>query len=192
MDRLTALTWSAGRLLLPRRCQMKSRTPERFLFTWMKRVSCGTVGSPTTPTSKSSPLKTRTMYCFSSQERMKSHCMYVYTLSHASHLFVQPSCCGKILHNTVIDTWTFFYRIQRTNLFYPLSPSQHRKLNIVSGCMETVMTIGGVDCNAQVLLNELTCRIPKGVVIPSTGLPVRVRGLSFASPVVQMNRNHHE
>lgn len=58
--------------------------------------------------------------------------------------------------------------------------------------METVMTIGGVNCNAQVLLNELTCRIPKGVVIPSAGLPVRVRGLSFKSPIIQMNCNHHE
>lgn len=119
MDRLTAHIWSAGRLLLPRSCQMKSRTPERFLFTWMKRVACGAVGSRTTPTSKSSPLKMRTIYCFSNQERMKFHCMYVYTLSHASHLFVQPSCCGKILHNTVTDTWTFFYCIQSTNLFFP-------------------------------------------------------------------------
>lgn len=171
---------------------MKSRTPERFLFTWMKRVTCGTVGSPTTPTSKSSPLKMRTIYCFSNQERMKFHCMYVYTLSHTSHLFVQPGCCGKIVHNTVIDTWTFFCRIQSTNLSYPLSLSQHRKLNIVSSCMETVMTIGGVDCNAQVLLNELTCRIPKGVVIPRTGLPVKVRGSSFKSPIIQINCDHHE
>lgn len=37
------------------------------------------------------------------------------------------------------------------------------------------MTVGGVDCNAQVLLNELTCRIPKGLVIPTAGLPVKVR-----------------
>lgn len=37
------------------------------------------------------------------------------------------------------------------------------------------MTIGGVSCNAQVLLNELTCRIPKGLVIPRAGLPVKVR-----------------
>lgn len=168
MDRLTAHIWSAGRLLLPRRCQMKSRTLERFLFTWMKRITCGAVGSPTMPTSKSSPLKMRTIYCFSNPERMKFHCMYVY------------------------DIWTFFHRIQSTNLFYPLSLSQHRKLNIVSSCMETVMTIGGVDCNAQVLLNELTCRIPKGVVIPPTGLPVRVRGFSFKSPIIQINCNHHE
>ncbi|XP_044072501.1 macrophage-stimulating protein receptor-like [Siniperca chuatsi] len=50
----------------------------------------------------------------------------------------------------------------------------HSKLNIVSTCMKIQMTIGGVNCNAQVLLNELTCRIPKGLVIPSEGLPVKV------------------
>lgn len=119
MDRLTAHTWSAGRLLLPRRCQMKSQTPETFIFTWMKRVTCGRVGSPTTPTSKSSPLKVRTIYCFSNQERMKFHCTYVYTLSHATHLFVQHSCCGKVLHHTVIDTWTFFYRYTKYEFLLP-------------------------------------------------------------------------
>lgn len=40
--------------------------------------------------------------------------------------------------------------------------------------MNVNMTIGGVDCNAQVLLNELTCRIPKQLVIPASGLPVKV------------------
>lgn len=40
--------------------------------------------------------------------------------------------------------------------------------------MNVNMTIGGVDCNAQVLLNELTCRIPKGLIIPASGLPVKV------------------
>lgn len=47
--------------------------------------------------------------------------------------------------------------------------------------MKIIMTIGGVNCNAQVLLNELTCRIPKGLVIPSTGLPVRVREPAYDS-----------
>ncbi|XP_033821881.1 macrophage-stimulating protein receptor-like isoform X2 [Periophthalmus magnuspinnatus] len=47
----------------------------------------------------------------------------------------------------------------------------HHKLNT---CMKIAMTIGGVDCNPQVLSNELTCRIPKGVVIPTEGLPVKV------------------
>ena len=40
--------------------------------------------------------------------------------------------------------------------------------------MKITMTIGGVDCNARVLTNELTCRIPKGLVIPTEGSPVQV------------------
>lgn len=47
--------------------------------------------------------------------------------------------------------------------------------------MQIVMTIGGINCNAQVLLNELTCRIPKGLDIPSSGLLVRVRDSLFAA-----------
>ncbi|KAK6318859.1 hypothetical protein J4Q44_G00100700 [Coregonus suidteri] len=61
-----------------------------------------------------------------------------------------------------------------------LSPGQtevslhHNKLSMVSPCMEITMTIGGVDCGVQVLDNELTCRIPKDLIIPSEGSPVRV------------------
>ncbi|XP_029948186.1 macrophage-stimulating protein receptor-like [Salarias fasciatus] len=51
----------------------------------------------------------------------------------------------------------------------------HSKLNTVSTCMRIEMIIGEVNCNAQVLLNELTCRIPKGLVIPAEGFPVQVR-----------------
>lgn len=51
--------------------------------------------------------------------------------------------------------------------------------------MKINMTIGGVDCNAEVLLNELTCRIPKGLVIPAGGLPVKVRD----TQVDQIRRN---
>ncbi|XP_074501349.1 macrophage-stimulating protein receptor-like [Sebastes fasciatus] len=50
----------------------------------------------------------------------------------------------------------------------------HSKLNTVSTCMKIIMTVGGVNCNAQVLLNELTCRIDIDRVIPSEGLPVEV------------------
>ncbi|KAM7006557.1 macrophage-stimulating protein receptor-like [Tautogolabrus adspersus] len=50
----------------------------------------------------------------------------------------------------------------------------HSKLITVSTCMEIIMTIAGVNCNAKVLSNELTCRIPKGMIIPNEGLPVRV------------------
>uniref|UniRef100_A0A672H5M5 Macrophage-stimulating protein receptor n=1 Tax=Salarias fasciatus TaxID=181472 RepID=A0A672H5M5_SALFA len=55
---------------------------------------------------------------------------------------------------------------------------QHSKLNTVSTCMRIEMIIGEVNCNAQVLLNELTCRIPKGLVIPAEGFPVQVRRFS--------------
>nr|XP_046198940.1 macrophage-stimulating protein receptor-like [Oncorhynchus gorbuscha] len=61
-----------------------------------------------------------------------------------------------------------------------LSPGQtevslhHNKLSMVSLCMEIIMTIGGVDCGVQVLDNELTCRIPKELIIPREGSPVMV------------------
>ncbi|KAJ8366432.1 hypothetical protein AAFF_G00355630 [Aldrovandia affinis] len=61
-----------------------------------------------------------------------------------------------------------------------LSPDQdevslhHKQLNLVSSCMKIVMMVGGVDCKATVLGNEITCRIPKNLTIPSEGLPVRV------------------
>lgn len=41
--------------------------------------------------------------------------------------------------------------------------------------MKINMSIGEEFCDVKVLSNELTCRIPKGVVIPSEGLPVKVR-----------------
>ncbi|XP_041944494.1 macrophage-stimulating protein receptor [Alosa sapidissima] len=50
----------------------------------------------------------------------------------------------------------------------------HQKLNHVNSCMTITMTVGGVDCGAKVLDNEITCRIPKNLTIPSEGLPVKV------------------
>ena len=41
--------------------------------------------------------------------------------------------------------------------------------------MTITMTVGGVDCDAKVLDNEITCRIPKNLTVPSEGLPVKVR-----------------
>ena len=52
---------------------------------------------------------------------------------------------------------------------------QHAKLSLVKDCMKISMTIGEVDCKVQVLENELTCRIPKDLVIPSEGLAVQVK-----------------
>lgn len=52
--------------------------------------------------------------------------------------------------------------------------AQHQKLNLVSSCMTIIMTVAGVNCDAKVLDNEITCRIPKNMTIPSEGLPVKV------------------
>ncbi|KAG9332659.1 hypothetical protein JZ751_014757 [Albula glossodonta] len=50
----------------------------------------------------------------------------------------------------------------------------HTKLDLVSSCMKIIMMVGDVDCKASVLGNEITCRIPKNLTIPSEGLPVTV------------------
>ncbi|KAM4581933.1 macrophage-stimulating protein receptor isoform 2-T3 [Fundulus diaphanus] len=50
----------------------------------------------------------------------------------------------------------------------------HKKLNLVSSCMTIIMTVADVDCDAKVLDNEITCRIPKNISIPSEGLPVKI------------------
>ncbi|MBN3302051.1 RON protein, partial [Amia calva] len=68
----------------------------------------------------------------------------------------------------------------------------HKKLNLVSECMKIVMTVGGVDCNAKVLDNEITCRIPKNVTITSEGLPVKIYingKLQDLGKVVIVNQN---
>lgn len=44
--------------------------------------------------------------------------------------------------------------------------------------MDIIMTINGVDCNAQVRENEISCRIPKQVLIPKEGAPVMVREIA--------------
>ncbi|XP_023659932.1 macrophage-stimulating protein receptor [Paramormyrops kingsleyae] len=61
----------------------------------------------------------------------------------------------------------------------------HKRLNLVSSCMKITMSVGGVDCNAQVLDNEITCRIPKNLTFPSEGLPVRI---SVNGQVLDMGR----
>ncbi|KAM6980806.1 macrophage-stimulating protein receptor-like [Aplochiton taeniatus] len=50
----------------------------------------------------------------------------------------------------------------------------HQKLNLVSDCMTIIMTVAGVDCDAKVLDNEITCRIPKNMTITREGLPVKI------------------
>ncbi|KAL0978740.1 hypothetical protein UPYG_G00174530 [Umbra pygmaea] len=69
----------------------------------------------------------------------------------------------------------------------------HNKLNMVSDCMEINMTINGVDCGVQVLDNELTCRIPKNLIIPRAGSPVTVfvNGQAFHVGTVVLTNYHN-
>ncbi|XP_028302476.1 macrophage-stimulating protein receptor-like [Gouania willdenowi] len=70
----------------------------------------------------------------------------------------------------------------------------HSKLKTVEACMNVKMTIGGVNCNAKILLNELTCRIPKDLVVPSEGLPVKVsvNGEDFDVGIVIFGDNNNK
>ncbi|XP_060766458.1 macrophage-stimulating protein receptor [Neoarius graeffei] len=69
----------------------------------------------------------------------------------------------------------------------------HQKLNLVNSCMKITMTVGGVDCGAKVLDNEITCRIPKNLTIPNEGLPVKitVNGHVHAVGTVVLVSNHY-
>ncbi|PIO26107.1 hypothetical protein AB205_0042610, partial [Aquarana catesbeiana] len=51
---------------------------------------------------------------------------------------------------------------------------KHENLRQVSNCLNISMTIGGRECYPKVLENEITCRVPKDMVIPSEGLVVQV------------------
>uniref|UniRef100_A0A3Q3BEF5 Macrophage-stimulating protein receptor n=1 Tax=Kryptolebias marmoratus TaxID=37003 RepID=A0A3Q3BEF5_KRYMA len=77
--------------------------------------------------------------------------------------------------------------------FDEVSLHQHKKLNLVSSCMTIVMTVADVDCDAKVLDNEITCRIPKNLTIPSEGLPVKISingQVHHVGTVVRVN-NHY-
>uniref|UniRef100_A0A8C2KPF4 receptor protein-tyrosine kinase n=1 Tax=Cyprinus carpio TaxID=7962 RepID=A0A8C2KPF4_CYPCA len=69
----------------------------------------------------------------------------------------------------------------------------HQKLNLVSSCMSIMMTVGDVDCGAKVLDNEITCRIPNNLTIPSEGLPVKVtvNGYTHNVGTVILVSNHY-
>uniref|UniRef100_A0A7N6AKA0 receptor protein-tyrosine kinase n=1 Tax=Anabas testudineus TaxID=64144 RepID=A0A7N6AKA0_ANATE len=100
---------------------------------------------------------------------------------------------GKVRVKIIIDT----LQVTATKMFLykknPVITFVHPPCSLRSMCMKITMTIGDMQCNAQVLLNELTCRIPKGVVIPSEGLPVRVSVNKRVYNVgrVVYNNNHH-
>ncbi|MEQ2259071.1 hypothetical protein XENORESO_006343 [Xenotaenia resolanae] len=50
----------------------------------------------------------------------------------------------------------------------------HNKLQSVETCMNITMSIGNELCKHKVLLNEVTCRIPKDLLVTGEGLPVKV------------------
>eukprot|EP00062_Callorhinchus_milii_P006081 gi/632946810/ref/XP_007888742.1/ PREDICTED: macrophage-stimulating protein receptor [Callorhinchus milii] len=50
----------------------------------------------------------------------------------------------------------------------------HEMLYPLRKCLNVTLTVGDVDCNAKILDNEVTCRIPPGLNIPSDGLIVKL------------------
>ncbi|NWI96633.1 RON protein, partial [Pitta sordida] len=47
-------------------------------------------------------------------------------------------------------------------------------LDAVATCMNITMTVGGQDCHPNVLKNEVTCRVPQKLQLPSAGAPVEI------------------
>ncbi|KAM6060651.1 macrophage-stimulating protein receptor isoform 3-T3 [Theristicus caerulescens] len=47
-------------------------------------------------------------------------------------------------------------------------------LDAVAACMNITMTVGGRDCHPNVLKNEVTCRLPRELRLPSAGAPVEI------------------
>ncbi|KAM4022977.1 macrophage-stimulating protein receptor isoform 2-T5 [Anomaloglossus baeobatrachus] len=52
--------------------------------------------------------------------------------------------------------------------------THHKYLSRVNGCLNVSMMVEGKECYPKVLENEITCRIPKDVIIASKGAPVKV------------------
>ncbi|XP_072540997.1 macrophage-stimulating protein receptor isoform X2 [Salminus brasiliensis] len=87
----------------------------------------------------------------------------------AKELFTQPFSCYPNGKPIAFEHDHVFQLDAQNNVFL-----HHTKLNLVSNCMDIIMTIAGVDCNAKVLDDKIVCRIPKNVSIPRQGAPVRV------------------
>ncbi|KAB5583954.1 hypothetical protein PHYPO_G00101820 [Pangasianodon hypophthalmus] len=69
----------------------------------------------------------------------------------------------------------------------------HERLSFVSHCMDIIMTIKDVNCNAHIRENEIFCRIPKNILIPKEGVPVRVsvNGEIYDVGWVAYSRSNH-
>ncbi|KAJ7316655.1 hypothetical protein JRQ81_002817, partial [Phrynocephalus forsythii] len=51
---------------------------------------------------------------------------------------------------------------------------RHRGLNAVAGCMAISVTVADADCHLRVLKNEVICRIPHNLSIPSSGARTKI------------------
>ncbi|NXN94995.1 RON protein, partial [Rhinopomastus cyanomelas] len=47
-------------------------------------------------------------------------------------------------------------------------------LDAVASCMNITMMVEGHDCHPNVLKNEVTCRLPRGLNLPAAGVPVKI------------------
>ncbi|XP_014725200.1 PREDICTED: macrophage-stimulating protein receptor [Sturnus vulgaris] len=85
--------------------------------------------------------------------------------------------------------WLFRLRYYSRPKLYPLEKDGRRfrlkpgddeievhqlGLDAVATCMNITMTVGGRDCHPNVLKNEVTCRLPRELRLPSSGAPVEV------------------
>ncbi|XP_041417616.1 macrophage-stimulating protein receptor isoform X2 [Xenopus laevis] len=89
-------------------------------------------------------------------------------------------------------TYPYRFRYLQNYVIYPFHPNDpnggilklkkgeneidthHENLDQVATCLKVSMTVGGRECNPTVRKNEITCRIPQAMVIPSEGSTVKV------------------
>ncbi|XP_042305597.1 macrophage-stimulating protein receptor isoform X2 [Sceloporus undulatus] len=72
------------------------------------------------------------------------------------------------------------YTFKQEDKLYKLNQGQdeiairHEGLDALASCMPISMIVAGTDCHPSVLRNEVTCRIPKHLVIPLDGVPAKI------------------
>ncbi|XP_068014088.1 macrophage-stimulating protein receptor [Melanerpes formicivorus] len=95
----------------------------------------------------------------------------------------------SVLLDGATDRWLFRLRYYPQPKVYPLEQEGGRLrlkpgddeievhqlgLDAVATCMNITMTVGGQDCHPNVLKNEVTCRLPRKLRLPSAGAPVKI------------------
>ncbi|XP_056381182.1 macrophage-stimulating protein receptor [Hyla sarda] len=80
-----------------------------------------------------------------------------------------PSLKNYIIHSFENDEKRFKLKKGETEI-----ETHHEFLSRVNGCLNVSMTVDGRECYPKVLENEITCRIPKDLVIPAQGAVVQV------------------